>query len=291
MSLYDRDYFRGDDSFQDRKRRSGLSAVATIIVLNVLLYLVDQLMGAGTLFDKICLTGTDAFHPLKWYHCLTYGFAHDWRGFLHIFCNMFTLFFFGPVLERTYGKLEFWLFYLGAIIFGGIVWLILHSGSQGSVLGASGGITAIVILFAFKYPKTVIYVYGILPLPTWLAGVLYVLYDAFGAHSGTDHIGHDVHLAGAAFAAFYYLSQIRFSKLFGKKKERFERSSDSRNNSGTAFSLSKNKETGKRWDKESLEEEVDRILAKYSKYGKSSLTKDEEETLYYASKEFQKWQK
>lgn len=289
MGLYDRDYFREEEPLTFHKRKNGFSAVATIIALNVLLYLIDQFMGPGRLFEKIWLTGADAYNPLRWYHCLTYGFAHDPRGFLHIFCNMFTLFFFGPVLERVYGKAEFWCFYLGSIVFGGIVWLVLHSGAHSSVLGASGGITAIVILFAFKYPKTVIYLYGILPLPTWLAGVLYVLYDAFGAHSGTDNIGHDVHLAGAAFAAFYFFSQIRFTKLFTKKPHGSRSSSGAQKRFASLWA--KEKDSVKQWDKKSLEAEVDRILAKYTKYGKSSLTKEEEETLCYASKEFQKWQK
>ena len=49
--------------------------------------------------------------------------------------------------------------------------------------------------------------------------------------------------------------------------------------------------TSKSYNRESLEKEVDRILEKYTKYGKESLTKEEEETLYRASKEFQKWRK
>lgn len=303
MGLYDRDYFRENNSSDARRRRYGFSAVATIILLNVAFYLVDQLLGAGVLFNKMCLTGSDATNPLQWYHCLTYGFAHDPKGFMHIFCNMFTLFFFGPILERSYGKIEFVCFYLGAIIFGGIVWCVLHSGAQTAVLGASGGITAVVILFAFKYPKTVIFLWGILPMPTWLAGVLYVLYDAFGAHAGSDNIGHDVHLAGAAFAAFYYLSGIQFSRLFGKKgkhrqstignqQDRNPVSSVFDSNDGRSkFSILKSsKMDPKQWSKEELEAEVDRILEKYSKYGRSSLTKEEEKILYFASNEFQKWQ-
>lgn len=291
MGLYDRDYFREDSHSSERFGRS-FSAVAVIIALNVALYLVDQLLG-GSLFSVICLKGGDATSPLNWYHCLTYGFAHDPTGFMHIFCNMLTLFFFGPVIERLYGKLEFLVFYLCSIIFGGVVWCVLHSGSESSVLGASGGITAVVILFAFRYPKSIIYIWGIIPFPAWLAGVLYVAYDAFGAHSGMDNIGHDVHLAGAAFAAFYFLSGVCFTKIFvrsNRSKASSSFDSSVRQRTGTS-SLFSRKQNTKQWDKESLEEEVDRILAKYSKYGKSSLTKEEENTLRFASKEFQKWQK
>lgn len=298
MGLSDRDYYN-EDTYSSRRRSKSMSAVALLIIANVILYLLDQVSG-GVLFGRMSLLGTAADNPLQWYRCLTYGFAHDPQGFWHILCNMLMLFFFGPVLERLYGKTEFLFFYLGSIVFGGVVWNVLHFGDSAGALGASGGISAIVILFACRFPKTVIYLYGIIPFPAWLAGVLYVVYDAFGAHIGTDNIGHDVHLAGAAFAAFYYFSGLRLSALFGGKKTKKNGGTFDEDKSGFSendtkkssfFGVFRTESKSKSSDRESLEKEVDRILEKYTKYGKESLTKEEEATLYRASKEFQKWRK
>ena len=298
MGLSDRDYYN-EDSYSVRRRSTGMSAVAGIIFLNLVLYVLDQLSG-NVLFTKIMLLhGELASNPLQWYRCLTYGFAHDPGGIGHILLNMLTLFFFGPVLERLYGKKEFLIFYLSSIILGGVVWNVLHFGEHAGALGASGGVTAVVILFACKFPKTIIYIYGIIPFPAWLAGVSMVLFDAFGMQDATSNIGHDIHLAGAVFAFFYFISGLRFSNFLpgGKAKnagtspprDGATASTNSRAKSNSFFSLSKKEPSYKKLDKESLELEVDRILGKYSKYGKESLTKEEEATLYFASKEFQKW--
>jgi len=300
MSIYDRDYYREDPPKNNRRFGSGLSAVAIIILLNVGLYVLDQASG-GALFRRMALVGAAASSPLQWYRCLTYGFAHDQSGFMHILCNMLVLFFFGPPLERVYGKLEFSLFYALSIIFGGIVWNVLNGGANAAALGASGGVTAVVLLFAMNYPKSQILLYGIIPLPAWLAGVLYVVYDAFGAKHGMDNVAHDIHLAGAVFAAFYFFSKIRFSSfLSGKGEQRKTKKEQSftivddffddkpKNNVKSSYTYSF---ASSDVNFEKLEEEVDRILRKIHQTGETSLTQDERETLRTASREYQKRQK
>ncbi len=302
MSIYDRDYYREEPPRNGRRFGSGLSGVAIIILLNVGLYLLDQASG-GALFRRMALSGAAVSNPLQWYRCLTYGFAHDPTGFMHILCNMLVLFFFGPHLERLYGKLEFSLFYVLSIIFGGIVWNVLNVGANAGALGASGGVTAVVILFAMNFPKTQILLYGIIPLPAWLAGVLYVVYDAFGARHSFDNVAHDIHLAGAVFAFLYFVSKIRFVSFFSDKgegsKTREERSfsvinddydfdEKSKKSVKTSFGFRFTTD-GKSFDK--LEEEVDRILRKIHQTGETSLTQDERETLRLASREYQKRQK
>lgn len=297
MGLSDREYYQENSSLVRVRKYGSWSAVAIIILLNVALFFIDQMMGRGALFSKLCLTGEVAREPFQWYRCLTYGFAHDPSGFMHIFCNMLTLFFFGPVLERIYGKKEFLFFYLGSVFFGGITWNVLHCGANMSALGASGGITAVVALFACKFPKNIIMIYGIIPFPAWLAGVLYIAYDAFGAKHGMDNVAHDIHLAGAAFALFYFFSGIQLSRIFSRTKKndkrKYEPSENGREkvNERMTFSFEKGNTFFKKWDKDALENEVDRILLKYNRCGKESLTKEEEDTLVFASKEFQKWKK
>ena len=172
MGLADRDYFQEDSYAKERRVRRHRSITALIIIANVAIFLLDHSTG-GALTRYMCLAGSVADQPSQWYRCLTYGFVHDSSGFMHIFCNMLTLFFFGPPLERLYGRKEFLIFYLGSIFFAGIVWNVLHVDARAIAIGASGGIAAVVVLFACKFPRNIVLLYGVIPLPVWLLGVLY----------------------------------------------------------------------------------------------------------------------
>ena len=283
MGLYDRDYYRDDQKY--RKTGSGHSAVTILILLNVGLYIADHISG-GSIFEEMMLAGITAPNPLQWYRCLTYAFAHDPNGLLHILCNMLVIFFFGPPLERRYGKAEFSLFYLGSAVFAGVIWNVLNFGANTAALGASGAATALVILFALNYPKVQLLLWGIIPLPAWLAGVLYVVYDMYGSIHSVDNIAHDIHISGAVFAALYFISKIRFTSLMKGVNSTGRRSgsiSDASTKRAT-FSFNAKKDR----DFEELEKEVDEILRKISRSGEESLTEKERETLRYASQEYQK---
>ncbi len=314
MGIYDRDYFRDDDNDGRRPRRKrsngsgglippGWSASAMLIAANVLLFFVNSASG-GALFGKMALFGLVADQPAQWYRCLTYGFAHDPNGLTHLLFNMLALFFFGPPIERRLGRGEFTFFYFAALLVGGVVWSVGNVGANAVCLGASGAISAVVLLFAFYYPHAQILIFGIIPTPAWLAGALFVVYDALGARSGAGNIAHDVHLAGAAFALVYYLAGLNFSELaVGKgrnrkslrrwleKRERARKDAASGPSTVPFKSSDAAKKAADEIAFEKLEAEVDRLLLKISESGEESLTEVERETLRRASREYQKRQK
>lgn len=312
MGIYDRDYFRDDDGDGRRPRRKrsngglippGWSASAILIAANVLLFFANSAAG-GALFSKMALFGLVADQPAQWYRCLTYGFAHDPNGLTHLLFNMLALFFFGPPIERRLGRGEFTFFYFAALLVGGVVWSVGNVGANAVCLGASGAISAVVLLFAFYYPHAQILIFGIIPTPAWLAGALFVVYDALGARSGVGNIAHDVHLAGAAFALVYYLAGVNFSELaVGKGRDRkslrrwLEKRERARKDAAAGPSTIpfKSSDAAKKAADEiafeKLEAEVDRLLLKISESGEESLTEVERETLRRASREYQKRQK
>lgn len=312
MGIYDRDYFRDDDGDGRRPHRKrsngglippGWSASAILIAANVLLFFANSASG-GALFSKMALFGLVADQPAQWYRCLTYGFAHDPNGLTHLLFNMLALFFFGPPIERRLGRGEFTFFYFAALLVGGVVWSVGNVGANAVCLGASGAISAVVLLFAFYYPHAQILIFGIIPTPAWLAGALFVVYDALGAQRGAGNIAHDVHLAGAAFALVYYLAGVNFSELaVGKGRNRkslrrwLEKRERARKDaaSGPSTIPFKSSDAAKKAADEiafeKLEAEVDRLLLKISESGEESLTEVERETLRRASREYQKRQK
>lgn len=79
-----------------------------IIILNVVVFIVFYLLNSQMLYMKFA-----AFYPFspyfKSWQIITHMFMHG--GFMHILFNMFTLYSFGPVLERTLGDKKYVILY------------------------------------------------------------------------------------------------------------------------------------------------------------------------------------
>lgn len=224
MGLYDRDYTQ----YQDPQPRFGggvaeKPAWLILLVITVALYLLDGILFSRdhTITEALALRSDTISAPLTWWRWLTYGFAHDPQNFNHLLFNMLGLFFFGSAVEQRLGRGEFTRFYLVAIIVGGIVFSIRgllmeqfsDTGGGGTVVGASGGVQAIVILFCCFYPSATLYLFFVLPVKAWIAGLLFVAIDLYGVVFGAGPVASDVHLAGIGFAVAYYFGRWRLDFL------------------------------------------------------------------------------
>jgi len=81
------------------------------------------------------LTGSDLLRG-EWYRLLTCCFVH--LGVVHLFVNMFSLYFFGPVMEAIWGRGRFLFLYLVAGL-GGSCAMVLADPARGGA-GASGAL-------------------------------------------------------------------------------------------------------------------------------------------------------
>jgi len=285
MGIYDRDYYR------QARPSFGLSfprtVVGCLLLTNVVIYLVDWLVLEHPLYELCRLTGT-TLTDFQWWRFVSYAFMHAERPD-HIVLNMLGLWMFGREIEGLYGPKEFLRLYLALAAFGGLVWAVGNQLAQGapqsSVIGASGAVAGIVILYALHFPRRILLLFFVLPTPAWLAGVLMVTLDALGAlqsygapagRSGSN-IAYTVHLAGAALAFLYYRAGWNFGRLTpgSFSWRRFKPKPRLR------VHLPEDEE-------ESLTQEVDRILAKISREGEKSLTREERRTLQNASKQYQR---
>ena len=124
---------------------------------------------------------------------------------------MLGLFFFGRDVEIRYGRREYLFYYLSAIVFSSFIWSISQtlSGTPALVLGASGGVAAVLILFALNYPhRTVLFMF-IIPMPMWVLACFMIGMDVMGAVGAATQlrggrIAFTAHLAGAAYAFIYF---------------------------------------------------------------------------------------
>jgi membrane associated rhomboid family serine protease len=149
---------------------------------------------------------------------LTYAFLHSTGGMpWHIIFNMLFLWWFGHEMEDMYGPREFTLFYLLAALLGGVAYFLWSWARDNPIpcVGASGAVTAVMVLYAFHFPKRVIYLWWFLPIPIWLFVGFEVAQDFFtfagGIQTGT---AVTVHLAGAAFGFGYYKGNWRLAPLW-----------------------------------------------------------------------------
>lgn len=311
MGFQDRDYNRYepyDDDGYVRPRRKDLSMSITVrlIIVNIGLWLLNGLFFADNYLTGILAVTPGTLNtPELWWKFLTSGFAHSPHSFWHIAGNMIGLlmfgygimlglgpggagFFRGENIENRLGRAEYLVFYLLTIIFSGVLQAFFNP--EKGALGASGGVTGIIILYALFYPTKTLLLWGILPLPMWAIGLIIVFMDAGGASGiGEGGIAYTAHLAGAGFALLYYLLFAQynlkitggFAKLGKNFRKMFKRKPKlhlyKENNTANQTTSEKDEE---------FEKQLDEILGRYGKVGEAGLTKEEREFLQHASKKY-----
>lgn len=107
----------------------------SIIALCVLIWVLQILPDSPVTRVLVYWPPLTAFEPWR---MLTSVFAHSQGSIFHILLNMYSLFIFGPILERLLGRIRFLALYLISG-FGGSVAVLLLAPST-AVLGASGAI-------------------------------------------------------------------------------------------------------------------------------------------------------
>lgn len=177
--------------------------VLNLIIINTLVYLVQALFDGPdptTILDqritsKIALFPyqTSYFEP---YQLVTHMFAHG--GFFHLFFNMFVLWMFGAMLERSWGPKKFLIFYFACGLAAGVAHLFL---TFAPAVGASGAIMGLFAAFAYLFPNTELIIFPI-PIPVkakWAVAIM-AAFDLFGGvyPAAGGNVAHFAHLGGLA---------------------------------------------------------------------------------------------
>lgn len=160
------------------------------------------------LYDKLIFNPYSVFHKNEWYRVFSGALLH--ADIPHLVINMFVLFSFGSFIEQVYalylpyGLPMYVAMYILSIGAANIKTLIENKNNVWyNAVGASGAVSAVVFAFVLFAPIEKILFFGIIPIPAFLYGLLYLVYSQYMAKKGSDNIGHDAHFFGAVFGFIF----------------------------------------------------------------------------------------
>ncbi len=209
--------------FRKRQTMRNLPIVTRALLwANFIVFLLDMLLQKyGIQLDLwFGLHYLTAEHFYLW-QPLTYMFMH--ANFGHIFCNMFAVLMFAPVLENEWGSKRFLIYYLvcgiGAALVQEAVWAMMYQSSMAGMtaaaaayyidplitIGASGAVFGVLFAFGWLFPNVPMYILFVpIPIRARVFVIIYAAIELFaGLHSvvgaGADNVAHFAHLGGMLF--------------------------------------------------------------------------------------------
>ena len=183
------------------------NAVLVIAVINAAVFVLTSLFRNLTAY--LGLVPFLVVDKQAYWQFFTYQFVHG--GFFHLGINMLTLFFFGVPIERKIGTKEFILYYLLVGTIDGLLSFLVYAATGFyyiNIVGASGAIFGVLLLYAVIYPNSLIYLWAVIPIPAPLLIVGYGVIELISMFSANDDIAHLTHFIGL-LAGWVYI-RIRF---------------------------------------------------------------------------------
>ena len=291
------------DDFKNAFQRPN-NAHVQLIIINVILFLIlgaffvfSTMFGSGSVFDVI----HDQFSiPPRFvdfisrpWTIITYGFAHNVRDIFHILFNMIGLYWFGRLFNEYLGSDKLIATYVLGCLAGGVLYLIMFNtipffvdqSDFPGMVGASAAVFAIMVAAATLLPDYTFFLLFLGPVKIKYIAFFYIVISFLGT-VGSNAGGNIAHLGGALMG-FIYVKQLQagvnwggwitvtidwFKGLFSPKAK-------------VKVTYRKTEPTGKvKGVQKASQEEIDVILDKISERGYESLTKEEKEKLFNASK-------
>jgi membrane associated rhomboid family serine protease len=180
------------------------SAVYWLIGLCVAVYFVQAtLVGDANMANWLGYASGDLQSRTLW-TLVTYMFVHG--GLVHLLLNMWTLWLFGPRVERSWGASTFTWYYLWCGL-GGWAFHAMLQPNAGILVGASAAILGVAVAYASRWPDDEVLFFGVVPMKVkWLVvfmaliNITMTVIDS-GSTGGTAYAAH----IGGMLAGWIYL--------------------------------------------------------------------------------------
>ena len=280
--------------------------ITRLIIINVAIFVIMALIKAFTpgfyvILESYMAIPGDLFTLLtRPWTILTHMFIHS--GFFHMGWNMLFLYWFGRITGDLLGDHRILPLYLMGGFLGALAYVISYQLFPGIIgiraLGASAAVMAIVVTAGATAPDYIMRLILIGDVKLKFIVFFVILIDVIGAAGQSNTGGHIAHLAGAGFGLIF-VRQLRegmdlvlplgnfiqkFSNwLSGNVPAGKQGKSSPLSVKYKAADKSKNVSGSTKSDL-SFQEKLDTILDKIKDKGYDSLTSEEKEFLFQASK-------
>jgi membrane associated rhomboid family serine protease len=305
------------DDLRNEFNKTG-NAVVKLILINVIIYVTILVLRTvfhyalssqvyEIIMSQIKLPASLSSFAYKPWTLITNFFAHE--GFFHILFNMLFLYWFGQVIEEYIGGRRVISLYILGGISGGVVFLVMYNvtpylqaGLSGATLiGASGGIFAIIVGLATLLPDYTVFLLFLGAVRIKYIAAFYILLSV-AELVGSNPGGNLAHLAGA-LVGFGFIKSLKkgvdwgeplysfldfINALFAPRPSRPKMPRRERTPEPTVASSSNKKSKSEPINTSDLapdQDEIDTILDKISKSGYESLSREEKQKLYKASQQ------
>jgi len=180
------------------------SAVWMLIGANVAVFMLWRVADPGFMRRHFMIS-LDNLKSGRLHTLLTNAFSHAESN--HLFANMIGLYFFGNNIANVFGPAFLLKLYVGGALTGSVFFLLEKAflahrkqdyegwdTSRVAGLGASAAVNATILLQIFLYPKGLVYLYFLIPVPAALMGAAIIGADLLrlkrhGEVSGSAHLG------------------------------------------------------------------------------------------------------
>jgi membrane associated rhomboid family serine protease len=183
-------------------------SIITYILIGVTVIATFYAWNDEKVFSRWMFNPYDIRRKKQYFRFITSGLIH--LDYVHLFFNMLSLYFFGPIVEASFkglfgglGILAYLLLYFLAMIVADLKSFFSHGNDHNyNSLGASGAVSAIIFSAILFYPTHTLRVYFI-PMPGFLYAILFLIYSYYAGRNRWDNIGHDAHFYGAIFGIVF----------------------------------------------------------------------------------------
>jgi membrane associated rhomboid family serine protease len=284
------------------------NAHVQLIIINVVVFLVLAILYVFSTiggFDSVFNLIQNQFSiPPKFgefitrpWTIITYGFAHSLKDIFHILFNMLSLYWFGKLFIEYLGSDKLIATFILGVLAGALIYLLMfntipyfvnQSESPGMV-GASAGVYAVMVAAATLLPDYTFFLLFLGPVRIKYIALFFIVLSFIGTTS-TNAGGNIAHLGGALIG-FVYIKQLQVGVNWGGWitsvldwiRGLFTTRSKVKVTYRSAEPKVKSSKAGSGPTKAS-QDEIDAILDKISDRGYESLSKEEKEKLFNASK-------
>lgn len=199
-----------------------ITAPITLIITGITVLVSWRAFNDRNLIERFLMNPYQIKHEKQYYRIFSHALIH--ADFIHLLFNMYIFYMFGEMLEpvftseamfqRAFPEAEFWgtalgsayyiLLYVGAVAFATLPSLRKHGDNPNyNSLGASGAVSAVLMVFILFFPTLKLLFFFIIPMPAFLAGVVFFIAEYYLKKSRMTNIAHDAHIWGALFGLLF----------------------------------------------------------------------------------------